>query len=66
VELGSYKPVAGVMFPFSISQGAKSNPGAQTTTVEKMEVNVPIDPGEFAVPPSLRTEEKNSGMVGIR
>jgi hypothetical protein len=31
-----------------------------------MEVNVPIDPGEFAVPPSLRTEEKNSGMVGIR
>jgi len=66
VDLGSYKPVAGVMFPFSISQGAKSNPGAQTTTVEKMEVNVPIDPGEFAVPPSLRTEEKNSGMVGIR
>jgi hypothetical protein len=66
IELGSYKPVAGVMFPFSISQGAKSNPGAQTTTVEKMEVNVPIDPGEFAIPPSLRTEEKNSGMVGIR
>lgn len=66
IELGSYKPVAGVMFPFSISQGAKSNPGAQTTTVEKMEVNVPIDPNEFAVPPSLRTEEKNSGMVGIR
>jgi hypothetical protein len=66
IDLGSYKPVAGVMFPFSISQGAKSNPGAQTTTVEKMEVNVPMDPGEFAVPPSLRTEEKNSGMVGIR
>jgi hypothetical protein len=66
IELGSYKPVAGVMFPFSISQGSKSNPGAQTTTVEKMEVNVPIDPREFAVPPSLRTEEKNSGIVGIR
>jgi len=66
IDLGSYKPVAGVMFPFSISQGSKSNPGAQTTTVEKMEVNVPIDPGEFAVPPSLRTEEKNSGIVGIR
>src|SRR5580700_133650 len=66
IDLGSYKPVAGVMFPFSISQGAKSNPGAQTTTVEKLEVNVPMDPGEFAVPPSLRTEEKGSGMVGIK
>jgi hypothetical protein len=66
IDLGSYKPVAGVMFPFSISQGAKSNPGAQTTTIEKLEVNVPIDPGEFAVPPSLRTEEKGSGMVGIK
>jgi hypothetical protein len=66
VDLGSYKPVAGVMFPFSISQGTKSNPGAQTTTAEKLEVNVPMDAGEFAVPPSLRTEEKKSGMVGIK
>jgi hypothetical protein len=66
VELGSYKPVAGVMCPFSISQGAKSNPGAQTTTVDKIEVNVPIEASEFALPPSLRTEEKKSGMVGIR
>ena len=66
IELGSYKPVGGVMFPFSISQGAKSNPGAQTVTVEKLEVNVPIEASEFAVPPSLRTEEKNSGIVGIK
>jgi len=66
IDLGSYKPVAGVMFPFSISQGAKSNPGEQTTTIEKLEVNIPIDPGEFAVPPSLRSEEKGSGMVGIK
>ncbi len=54
VDLGSYKPVAGVMFPFSIAQGAKSNPGAQTTTVEKMEVNVPIEASEFALPASLK------------
>ena len=26
VEMGSYKPVAGVMYPFSISQGSKANP----------------------------------------
>jgi len=64
-EMGSYKPVAGVMYPFSISQGSKANPAAQTTTVEKIEVNVNINPADFAVPASLKTEEKKSGMVGI-
>ncbi len=64
-EMGSYKPVAGVMYPFSISQGSKANPAAQTTTVEKIEVNVPINPADFAVPASLKTEEKKSGLVGI-
>jgi hypothetical protein len=65
VGFGSYKPVAGVMFPFSISQGPKNNPDAQTTTVQKMEPNVTIDPADFMLPASLRTEEKKSGMVGI-
>ncbi len=65
MELGSYKPVAGVMFPFSISQGSKANPAAQTTTIEKIEINVPIDPADFMVPASLRPEEKKSGLVGI-
>jgi len=54
IELGSYKPVAGVMYPLSISQGSKSNPGAQTTTVEKIEVNLPIEASEFALPASLK------------
>lgn len=65
VELGSYKPVAGVMFPFSIAQGSKANPEQQTTTIEKVEVNVPIDPKDFAVPASLKPEEKKSGLVGV-
>ncbi len=63
--LGSYKPVAGVMYPFSISQGPKNHPDEQTVTVLKMEVNVPIDLADFAVPASLKTEEKKSGLVGI-
>ncbi len=63
--LGSYKPVAGVMFPFSLSQGSKDNPDAQTTTVQKIEVNVTINPADFALPASLKTEEKKSGMVGV-
>jgi hypothetical protein len=64
-EMGSYKPVAGVMYPFSIAQGSKANPEAQTTTIEKIEANVPINPADFAVPASLKTEEKKSGLVGI-
>ncbi len=53
IEMGSYKPVAGVMYPYSISQGSKANPAAQTVTVEKIEVNVPIDKADFALPASL-------------
>jgi hypothetical protein len=63
--LGSYKPVNGVMFPFSISQGPKNHPDSETITVQKMEANVTIDPADFALPASLKTEEKKSGMVGI-
>jgi hypothetical protein len=66
VGLGSYKPVNGVMFPFSLSSGPKNHPDAQTTTVQKIEANVTIDPADFALPASLRTEEKKSGMVGIK
>jgi hypothetical protein len=54
-----------VMFPFSIAQGSKANPGTQTTTIQKIEVNVPINPADFGVPASLRTDEKKSGLVGI-
>ena len=62
---GSYKPVLGVMFPFSISQGTKDHPDAQTSTVLKMEANVTINPADFALPAALKTEEKKSGIVGI-
>jgi hypothetical protein len=65
VSLGSYKPVAGVMFPFWMSQGPRNNPDAQTFSWQKVEVNVPIDPADFMLPESLRTEEKKSGLVGI-
>jgi len=52
---GFYKPVAGVMCPFSISSGSKNHPDAQTSTVQKMEVNVTIDNADFALPASLKT-----------
>lgn len=57
-DMGSYKPVAGVMYPFWIAGGSKENPDAQSTTIEKLEVNVAIDPADFAVPASLKQAAK--------
>ena len=54
-DLGSYKPVAGVMYPFSISSGPKNRPNvAQTTTIEKIDANVPLAKSEFELPASLK------------
>jgi hypothetical protein len=56
-SLGSYKPVAGVMFPFSVASGPKNDLTSwQTFTVEKIEANVPLDGSEFAVPASLKKD----------
>ena len=55
VDLGSYKPVGGVMYPFSIASGPKNRPNAgQTTTIERIEVNVPLAKAEFELPASLK------------
>jgi hypothetical protein len=57
-EMGAYKPVGGVMYPFSIASGPKNDPAQwQTYTVDRMEVNVPLDNSEFAVPASLKRKE---------
>ncbi len=50
-DLGSYKQVAGVYFPFSMETGAKGSPYRMQMTVESMTANVPIDPGRFHMPP---------------
>jgi hypothetical protein len=57
-EMGSYKPVAGVMFPYSISQGSKTNPSENTVTIEKIDVNAPIEQSDFALPASLKQPSK--------
>ena len=54
-EYGSYKPVEGVMYPFSMAIWPKSDPTqALTVTIDKMEVNVPLAESVFVVPPSLK------------
>lgn len=56
-NLGSYKAIAGVMFPFSIASGRKSDPTLwQTMTIEKIEANVPLEVSDFAVPASLKKD----------
>jgi len=57
IELGSYKAVNGVMYPFSITQGPKDHPDEQTVTVQKMEANLTFDPATFALPSSLTTAD---------
>jgi len=50
-ELGSYKQVAGVYYPYSLEGGTKGNPGDHVRiTMDKIEVNVPIDDSLFKVP----------------
>jgi outer membrane lipoprotein-sorting protein len=50
-NLGSYKRVNGVYFPFSIESGSERNPGNDLkTTITKMEANVTILDSEFKMP----------------
>src|SRR3954468_3176555 len=47
-ELGAYKQVNGVYFPFSVDSGPKSNPNARSrVTFSKIEANVEIPDADF-------------------
>jgi hypothetical protein len=48
--MGGWKAVDGVMYPHSIDAGQKGSPQRQKMTVEKIEVNVPIDDARFKMP----------------
>lgn len=51
VDLGAYKQVDGVYFPFSMDSGPKNNPNArQRVTVDKMEANVDLADALFQMP----------------
>ena len=50
-NLGSYKQVAGVYFPFSLEVGNKRNPGEEAQmTFDKIEANLAIPGQEFKMP----------------
>ncbi len=48
--LGDYKEVGGVYFAHSIESGAKGSPNKATITIEKIEINVPLDDNRFIRP----------------
>lgn len=50
-EYGSYKPVNGVMFAYATESGPKDNPAnRQRSTIDKIEVNLPVDEAIFKMP----------------
>lgn len=49
-DLGNYEQVNGVMLPFSIESGAKGQPKTTKITIEKAEINVPLDSKLFRFP----------------
>jgi len=50
-EMGCYKQVEGVYFPFMMESGSPQNPGETSKiTVDKIEANVPLDAAAFKMP----------------
>ena len=61
-DLGSYKQVNGVFFPFSISSGPKGRPEQKgTITIQKMEANIDIPDSGFKMPAAPLTPAKPAG-----
>jgi hypothetical protein len=60
-DLGSYKQVNGVYFPFSIESGSKNSPNRAKITLASIQVNVPIDDSQFKMPaaPVLPSPQKH-------
>ena len=52
-DLGSYKLVEGVYFPFSMEVGSQENPGGVVESPgQKYEANAPVDNSLFEMPPA--------------
>jgi outer membrane lipoprotein-sorting protein len=49
-DVGSYEEVNGVYFPFSIESGPKGGPKNQKLTIQKIEMNVPLEDSLFHFP----------------
>jgi hypothetical protein len=48
--IGDYKEVGGLLIPHSFEGGVKGKPEKQKITVEKIELDAPIEDARFAMP----------------
>jgi len=55
--IGDYKKVEGVMYPCSIESSAKGESQKQKVTIEKIEVNPPIDDSRFKIPEAKKADK---------
>jgi outer membrane lipoprotein-sorting protein len=50
-SLADYREIGGLMFPFAIESSIKGSPEKQKITLEKVELNVPMEDSVFKMPP---------------
>jgi outer membrane lipoprotein-sorting protein len=62
---GDYEQVNGLYFPFAFEGGPKGSPERTKYTVEKVEVNVPLDDALFTMPTS-KPEAKSAVLTGAK
>ena len=62
VYLGDYEQVNGIYFPFASESGEKGDPNRTKLTVDKIEINVPLDDSRFALPAAPAKPAAKSGM----
>ncbi len=55
-EIGSYKKVAGVYFPFSVASGSKNSSDRSQLTLDTIEANVQIADSEFQLPANAKSK----------
>jgi outer membrane lipoprotein-sorting protein len=58
---GDYEKVNGIYFPFAIESAEKGSPNRIAYTVEKVEINQPLDDGRFALPATPAKAPARSG-----
>jgi len=47
---GDYEEVNGMFFPFAVENGQRGDPNRVKTTMEKVEINVPVEESSFVMP----------------
>ena len=57
-KMSDYQEVDGMYFPFSMNFGVKGQPGGQTFTITKIELNPTIDASAFKFPEEIATTEE--------